>query len=35
MAKLEFRMSGGGVFVAQIYAEKVPQTWQLISAFLP
>ena len=35
MAKLEFRMSGGGVFVAEIFAEKVPQTWQLITAFLP
>ena len=35
MAKLEFKMSRGGVFVADIFVEKVPQTWKLLTAFLP
>ncbi|MBM3531222.1 MAG: DUF3830 family protein [Alphaproteobacteria bacterium] len=35
MAKLEFTMARGGVFVADIFVAKVPQTWNLLSAFLP
>lgn len=35
MARLEFKMAKGGVFVADIFVAKVPQTWKLVTAFLP
>jgi hypothetical protein len=35
MPKLEFKLSKGGVFVADLFVEKVPRTWELIRAFLP
>ncbi len=35
MAKLEFKMARGGLFVATIHVDKVPKTWAAIRPVLP
>ena len=35
MAKLEFKFERGGLFVADIFTDKVPQTWNCIRAVMP
>ena len=35
MPKLEFKMARGGIITAQIHADKVPKSWELIKAVLP
>lgn len=35
MPKLEFKTARGEIWYANIFVEKVPQTWQVLTAFLP
>ncbi len=35
MAKLEFTLERGGIVTADIFVDKVPQTWRALTAVLP